>query len=115
MFGLSLPGAELMLAASLHGLRKCGERQMLMQHLEHLSSSDLLLLDQGYPARWLVSLLNHRKQAFCMRVEQSGTGGFACVREFLRSGLPEQSVTLRAPSGAMLTITTARKSRKPCV
>ncbi|MGS0759324.1 IS4 family transposase, partial [Roseateles sp. GG27B] len=32
-----------------------------------------------------------------MRVEQSGTGGFACVREFLRSGLPEQSVTLRAP------------------
>ena len=26
LFGLFLPGAELMLAASLHGLRECGER-----------------------------------------------------------------------------------------
>ena len=97
LFGLFLPGAELMLAASLHGLRECGERQMLVQHLDRLSSTDLLLLDRGYPARWLVSLLNHRKQAFCMRVEQSGTGGFSCVREFLRSGRAEQTVTLRAP------------------
>ena len=97
LFGLFLPGAELMLAASLHGLRECGERQMLVQHLERLSSTDLLLLDRGYPARWLVSLLNHRKQPFCMRVEQSGTGGFACVRAFLRSGLAEQIVTLKAP------------------
>ena len=99
LFGLFLPGAELMLAASLHGARECGERQMLVQHLERLSSTDLLLLDRGYPARWLVSLLNHRKQSFCMRVEQSGTGGFACVRTFLRSGLAEQIVRLRAPDG----------------
>ncbi|WP_262421557.1 hypothetical protein [Paraburkholderia sp. UCT31] len=33
----------------------------------------------------------------CLRVEQSGNGGFACVRQFLRSGLDEQIVTLRAP------------------
>ena len=70
---------------------------MLVQHLERLSNTDLLLLDRGYPARWLVSLLNHREQLFCMRVEQSGTGGLSCVREFLRSGLAEQTVTLRAP------------------
>ena len=87
---------KLMLAASLHGLRECGERQMLVQHLDRLSSTDLLLLDRGYPARWLVSLLNHRQQAFCMRVEQAGTGGFSGVREFRRSGRAEQTVTLRA-------------------
>ena len=58
LFGLFLPGAELMLAASRHGLRECGERQMLVQHLERHSNNDLLLLDRGYPARWLVSLLN---------------------------------------------------------
>ena len=97
LFGLFLPGLELMLAASLHGLRECGERQMLVQHLDRLSNTDLLLLHRDYPARWLVSLLNHRKQAFCMRVEQSGSGGFSCVREFLRCGLAEQTVTLRAP------------------
>jgi hypothetical protein len=49
LFGLFLPGAELMLAASLHSIEECGERQMLVQHLDRLSSNDLLLLDRGYP------------------------------------------------------------------
>ena len=98
LFGLFLPGAELMLAASLHGIEECGERQMLVQHLDRLSSKDLLLLDRGYPSRWLVALLNERAISFCMRVEKAGNGGFACVRAFLRSGLDEQVVTLTAPS-----------------
>jgi hypothetical protein len=58
LFGLFPPGAELMLAASLHSIEECGERQMLVQHLDQLSSDDLLLLDRGNPSRWLVSLLN---------------------------------------------------------
>lgn len=97
LFGLFLPGAELMLAASLHGIEECGERQMLVQHLDRLSSDDLLLLDRGYPSRWLVSLLKHQRISFCMRVEKAGEGGFACVRAFLRSSLDEQIVTLNAP------------------
>lgn len=97
LFGLFLPGSELMLATSLHGITDRGEREMLAQHLSQLSSKDLLLLDRGYPCRWLVSLLNYLKISFCMRVEQSGKSGFACVREFLRSGLNEQVVMLRAP------------------
>ena len=94
-FGLFLPGCELMLAASLHSVHE-NERQMLFDHLDRLCSSDLLLLDRGYPCRWLVAILNQRAIPFCMRVEKSGTTGFACVREFLRSGLAEQVVTLRA-------------------
>jgi hypothetical protein len=97
LFGLFLRGAELMLAASLLGIDECDERQMLVQHLERLSSGDLLLLDCGYPSRWLVSLLKHQSISFCMRVDKAGDGGFACVRDFLRSGLTEQVVTLRAP------------------
>ena len=95
-FGLFLPGCELMLAASLHSVHE-NERQMLFDHLDRLGSSDLLLLDRGYPCRWLVAVLNQRAIPFCMRVEKSGAAGFACVREFLRSGLAEQIVTLRAP------------------
>ena len=98
LFGLFLPGAELMLATSLHGIKDCGERQMLVQHLDRLSSDDLLLLDRGYPSCWLVALLNERAISFCMRVEKAGNGGFACVRAFLRAGLDEQIVTLNAPS-----------------
>ena len=95
LFGLFLPGSELMLAASLHSVHE-SERQMLFEHLHRLSGSDLLLLDRGYPARWLVAALNQRGIPFCMRVEKGGNSGFACVRDFLRSGLAEQVVTLRA-------------------
>lgn len=95
-FGLYLPGAELMLAASLHGVHE-NERQMLFEHLDLLGTDDLLLMDRGYPCRWLVALLNHRGIGFCMRVEKAGNSDFACVRDFLRSGLPEQIITLAAP------------------
>ena len=94
-FGLFLPGCELMLSASLHSVHE-NERQMLFEHLDRLRSSDLLLLDRGYPCRWLVAVLNQRAIPFCMRVEKSGNTGFTCVRDFLRSGLAEQIVTLRA-------------------
>ena len=94
-FGLFLPGCELMLAASLHSVHD-NERQMLFDHLDRLCSSDLLLLDRGYPCCWLVAVLNQRAIPFCMRVEKSGTAGFTCVRDFLRSGLAEQVVMLRA-------------------
>ncbi len=96
-FGLFLPGPEVMLAATLYS--PCvGERQMLFEHLDCLDETDLLVLDRGYPCRWLVAVLNARAIRFCMRVERSGRGGFACVREFLRSGRDQAIVTLARPS-----------------
>ncbi len=92
-FGLLLPGTELMLAASLHGIHD-NERQMLFEHLHRLGKTDLLLLDRGYPCRWLPAALSQRGISFCIRVDRSG---FTCVSQFLRSGLSEQIVTLRAP------------------
>ena len=98
-FGLFLPGAEMMLAASLHSIYE-NERQMLFQHLDLLGEGDVLLMDRGYPCRWLVSALNQRRIGFCMRVEKAGNSGFACVRDFLRAGKQEQIVTLPAPAKA---------------
>jgi hypothetical protein len=95
LFGLFLPGPDLMLAASLHSGHERGERQFLFEHLDHLSPDDLLLLDRGYPCRWLVAILDHRAIKFCLRVDNSD--GFACVREFMRSGEDERIVMLRAP------------------
>ena len=94
-FGLFLPGSELMLAASLHSVHE-SERQMLFEHLDRLGTGDLLLLDRGYPCRWLVAVLNQRGIPFCMRVDKSGNTGFTCVRNFLRSGLDEQIISLNA-------------------
>jgi len=96
-FGLFLPGSELMLAASLPSAHE-SERQMLFEHLDRLGTGDLLLLDRGYPCRWLVAVLNQRGIPFCMRVDKSGDTGFKCVRDFLCSGLEEQIVTLNAVS-----------------
>jgi hypothetical protein len=74
-----------------------GERQMLFQHLDRLSGTDLLLMDRGYPSRWLVAALNVRGIGLCMRVQKAGNAGFACVRDFLRSDEHERIVTLPAP------------------
>jgi hypothetical protein len=96
LFGLFLPGPDLMLAASLHSVRECGERPFLFEHLDRLSPDDLLLLDRGYPCRWLVAVLNHCAIKFCMRVDN--TSGFACVRALMRSSALEQFVMLPAPN-----------------
>ncbi|MDH2431785.1 IS4 family transposase [Pokkaliibacter sp. MBI-7] len=93
-FGLYLVEAEMMLAATLYS-PQVGERQMLFEHLDRLRADDLLLLDRGYPCRWLVAALNQRGIPFCMRVDALG---YRCVREFMSSGLKDQDVMLPAPS-----------------
>lgn len=92
-FALYLPGLEMTLAATLYSPH-VGERKMLFDHLDKLDARDLLVLDRGYPARWLIACLIQRDIHFCMRVDASG---FAVVKRFLRSGPAEQIVTLSAP------------------
>jgi len=94
--GFYLPDAGLMLAATLHSNRD-NERQVLFEQLESFGAGDLLLLDRGYPCRWLISVLHQREIDFCMRVDTTGESGFAAVRAFRQSGLDEQVVTLPAP------------------
>jgi len=95
-FALYLPGLEMTLAAKLYS-PSTGERQRLFEHLGCLAPDDLLLLDRGYPGRWLIAYLSQRSIAFCMRADDSG---FAAVKAFLRSGLSEAVVMLRAPDAA---------------
>jgi hypothetical protein len=94
VFALYLPGVEMMLRATLYGT-DTGERQMLFEHLELLGEHDLLVLDRGYPASWLMAALQARAIRFCMRID--GIGGKP-VTAFLRSGAPEAIVTLAPPN-----------------
>lgn len=93
VFALYLPGVEMMLHAALYGT-STGERQMLFEHLELLGEHDLLVLDRGYPASWLMAALQMRGIRFCMRID--GIGGKP-VTAFLRGGAPEAIVTLPPP------------------
>jgi hypothetical protein len=93
-FALYLPGPELSLSFELYS-PTVGERQMLFEHLDHLQPNDLLLLDRGYPASWLVSVLLARRIAFCIRVDDTG---FGCVKAFRRSARREAIVPIAPPS-----------------
>ena len=55
LFALYLPGAELTLHAEVCCANE-SERSMLANALDKLGPSDVLLLDRGYPAAWLVNL-----------------------------------------------------------
>lgn len=96
VLGMYLPGAELMLHCEVYGAEGA-ERAMLVESLEKLSPGDVLVLDRGYPAAWLVALLLDRGIHFCIRCDGSG---WSALRRFTRSGLAEQWVTLSEPSVA---------------
>ena len=96
-FALYLPSQEMTLAATLYE-PSVAERQMLFEHLVCLAPNDLLVLDRGYPSRWLVALLTQRGIPFCIRADASG---FSAVKSFLHSGQTEAVVTLRAPDTAV--------------
>jgi hypothetical protein len=93
-FGLYLPGIELFLDFVLHE-PVCDERQMLFERLDLVGKDDLLVLDRGFPCRWLAAVLTARGVPFCIRCDIAS--GFQVVRDFLRSGEAERVVSLRAP------------------
>lgn len=95
LFALYLPGAELCLHAQMYGAQ-VPERQMLFEALEQLGPSDVLVLDRGYPASWLVAHLLERGIGFCMRCDKAN--GWVSMQAFLQSRQDEAVVQLRAPS-----------------
>lgn len=95
LFALYLPGAELTLHASVYHPTG-SERQMLVQSLDRLGPQDLLVLDRGYPAAWLVALLDERGIRWCMRCDNDS--GWKALRGFARSGADEAWVSLNPPS-----------------
>lgn len=94
-FGFYLPGIELFLDFVLHE-PCCNERQMLFERLDLLRDDDLLVLDRGFPCRWIASALTARHIQFCIRCDIAT--GFTAVRKFRQSGDTEQIVTLPAPT-----------------
>jgi hypothetical protein len=81
--GLYLPGNEVMLHMVV-GPESEGERQMLFEQFDLLQPGNILVLDRGYPATWLVQALHQRSIDFIIRCDS--TRGWAAVREMLRCG-----------------------------
>ena len=94
--GLYLPGHDLMLHVAV-GTEAEGERQMLFDQLDRLRRGDVLILDRGYPASWLLQALARRGIDFVIRCDSSQ--GWGAARDFLRSAQSQRWSWL-APSDA---------------
>ncbi len=68
-----------------------GERALLLKALGLIKPDDVLVLDRGYPARWLFAVLHARGLNYCMRIEGCG---WKAVRDLMRSKDRERVVYL---------------------
>ncbi len=68
-----------------------GERELAADHFLKLMPYDLVLLDRGYPAIWLFSLILSLGANFCVRVKVSQ---WKAIKKFYRSGKKEKIIEL---------------------
>jgi hypothetical protein len=68
-----------------------GERTLAAQHLLKTRHGDLVLLDRGYPAWWLFSLILSRNAHFCARISCTK---WKTLRKFFHSGRVEKIISL---------------------
>ena len=73
------------------GPKATGERELALQHLNLLGPDDLLLLDRGYPAFWLLKKILKKRAHFCARISNTK---WAAVKRFFQSGRKEKIVTI---------------------
>lgn len=70
------------------------ERDLLMEHLDHVKPGDLLLLDRGYPSFWLLFLMKAKGIEFCVRLQEDW---WLKVKDFTQSADKERIVTFNLP------------------
>lgn len=72
--------------------KEVGERAAAEEHFHFIGKGDLILMDRGYPAFWLFSLILSRGADFCARVEPLTWRSFST---FLDSGESEALIEIR--------------------
>jgi len=78
--------------------KSTGERELAAQHLLKLMPNDLILLDRGYPAWWLFSLILSMDANFCARISCTK---WKVVRKFFNSGLAQKIIYLPIHSSSV--------------
>jgi len=96
--------------AALIGPKHQGEREYAARHFALLSSSDLVLLDRGYPAFWLFALILAQGAHVCARMP---VGVWNEVDQFVASGVREQVLDLYPGALAKQECQTRNLSTQP--
>jgi hypothetical protein len=71
------------------------ELQLLIRHLDKVEQGDILLLDRGYPSRYLFSILASRGIHYVVRMKPN----WMPVKKFLKSRKQDMVVTMEVPDG----------------
>jgi hypothetical protein len=87
-----------------------GERELAVEHFQHLNEKDLVLLDRGYPAFWLFKLILSHKANFCARISSKR---WKIIRKFMNSCRREQLIMLRPPTTSIAPCSNHRLDTRP--
>jgi hypothetical protein len=71
------------------------ELQLLLKHLTKTEMGDILLLDRGYPSRYLFSILESMAVHYVVRMKHN----WVPVKKFMRSRKQDIVVTMEVPDG----------------
>jgi len=71
------------------------ELQLLLRHLSKVGKGDILLLDRGYPARYMFSILQSKGSHYIVRMKPN----WVPIKEFVKSRKQEMIVTMEVPDG----------------
>lgn len=71
------------------------ELELLLKHLSKVQKGDIMLLDRGYPARYLFSILQSKGIDFVVRMKLN----WVPVKEFIKSRKQEMEVMMEVPDG----------------
>ena len=71
------------------------ELQLLLRHLKKVEKDDILLLDRGYPSRYLFSALESKGIQYVVRMKPN----WVPVKKFLKSRKLDIAVTMEVPDG----------------
>ena len=85
---------HLTIDAQIAPLCKYQERDLLLEHLNKVSSEDMLLLDRGYPCFWLLFLLKAKSIDFCVRLKSDW---WLEVKQFVESDEIDKEVKFTLP------------------
>jgi hypothetical protein len=71
------------------------ELQLLLKHLSKIEKGDIIMLDRGYPSRYLCSILASKGSHFIVRVKPN----WLPVKEFIKSRKEDITVMMEVPDG----------------
>ncbi len=81
-----------------------GERAAAKPLLQRLLRGDVMIMDRGYPARWLLALFVNHGVDVVMRMTAAKAGAWPEVKRFLASGAKTAVVTCRLDDGRTTTV-----------